>query len=642
MSYILPSPTDSVSCSWQCHRDRNPPSTEPGTDYACGYGSTIVAVGNGTVVDRKTDNGSATGRFVTIDLDDGRRTRSLHMSSISVNVGQRVSQGQVIGKSGASGYGNDWYYGPHVHQTLWNGHAYSFCSTCTIDFALYVGPTQVAPNQRVVGPNGANGRSDPSTKNPATQFLDPGTVGNFDGWINGENVQGQPVWFRGSVSGDWFWAGGFTDQGTHDLADLNTANLGPQQRKATAGLNGRAEPNTGSAAIAWLDEGAVGDFDGWVYGGTVDGENRWLRGQHSGAWFSLKYLDPGNTDNLTDLNTPTTSSDRTAGANPVNVRSGPYTSSPVTGSIPGGTIVTMNGWATGENVQGTDAWYRRASDGGWAWAGGFTSQDTAGLEEVSAPAPPNQNNPMGLAEYPPVYPDAVIGLEAPLGFADCKNPVDRSSRAKKGNETVTPLIDRAIVHHTGTTVDQLTYFSTCNDRSSCPTNYVRPNGDIIETIRPGAKPASTSPEWNYRSIAFEVLDETGDPNWLIPEDARIAVARYIAWLAEFDGKELDGIPVSFTIDRTHVIGHNEALPGTTICPGPDMDVDGIVAMAQQFWDDAHPTEPCPPCPDCPEPGEGVLVPLSTLQAWEGQATDLADAIAPFTTQEVSRVKVRTR
>jgi hypothetical protein len=39
----------------------------------------------------------------------------------------------------------------------------------------------------------------------------------------------------------------------------------------------------------------------------VAGENRWLRGAHSGAWFALTYLEPHTTDNLADLNAPTTS-----------------------------------------------------------------------------------------------------------------------------------------------------------------------------------------------------------------------------------------------------------------------------------------------------------------------------------------------
>ena len=101
-------------------------------------------------------------------------------------------------------------------------------------------------------------------------------------------------------------------------------------------------------------------------------------------------------------------------------------------------------------------------------------------------------------------------------------------------------------------------------------------------------------------MAWEVRDETGSPNWLIPEPARRSVAEDIAWLAEFDGKELDGVPVSFKIDAEHIIGHNQALPGQTECPGPDMDVPGIIAMAQAIWLENHPADP--PESPCPEAG----------------------------------------
>lgn len=148
MGYALPSYTDFVSSSWQDHKNRNPPSGEPGTDYACGYGSQIVAVDDGSVLYVKRDNGGGTGRYVEYRMDDGRTTRSLHLSQVLVNPGQRITRGQVIGISGASGYGSDWYYGPHVHQTLWPGDAWA---ANTIDFALYVGGITPQPTLEEMG-----------------------------------------------------------------------------------------------------------------------------------------------------------------------------------------------------------------------------------------------------------------------------------------------------------------------------------------------------------------------------------------------------------------------------------------------------------------------------------------------------------
>jgi hypothetical protein len=273
-------------------------------------------------------------------------------------------------------------------------------------------------------------------------------------------------------------------------------------------------------------------------------------------------------------------------------------------------------------VQGNDVWFRGKVSNNWAWSGGFTSQSTDGLEEVGQvpiPVPPNSLNPLGLPEYEPVNPAAVIGLEAPLGFNDDGT---RASRAFCGNNQVVPVINRGIIHHTGTTQDQLAYFSRANDRSSCPNEYVRPDGTRFEMIRPGAKPASTGPLWNCRSFAWEVLDETGAPNWLIPEPARRSVAEDIVWLVEHNGKMLDGCLVDLPeISREFFIGHNEALPGT-LCPGPDMDIDGILDMAQAIWDEKYPVEPPPVDPD-----NYKVVTVEQLKEWRGEAMSTVEEIS---------------
>jgi murein DD-endopeptidase len=137
MAYAWPTPsTDWVTCSWACHRDRNPPSSEPGTDIGSSYGAQVIAVEEGVVTYVKHSNSGATGRVVEYVLNDGRTTRTLHMAEVWVAVGEAVYTGTVLGLSGASGYGDDWYYGPHAHQTLWDGPAWS---GPTIDFELYVG-----------------------------------------------------------------------------------------------------------------------------------------------------------------------------------------------------------------------------------------------------------------------------------------------------------------------------------------------------------------------------------------------------------------------------------------------------------------------------------------------------------------------
>lgn len=134
MSYLVPCSAP-ISDNYQAHKNRN--SAEPGTDYACAYGTDVVAGASGVVAVVVTGNGGAAGRRVTIDLDDGRRLSYIHLSQTYVKAGQRVSAGQVIAKSGASGFGQDWHYGPHVHVSLWERPGMNWADT--INFELYVG-----------------------------------------------------------------------------------------------------------------------------------------------------------------------------------------------------------------------------------------------------------------------------------------------------------------------------------------------------------------------------------------------------------------------------------------------------------------------------------------------------------------------
>jgi len=146
MGYVRPvDPVGGRMSSWLAHTRRTTPSTEPGVDYYCPVGTPVRAAERGTVVDVGDSIMPATGRFVTIDLDDGRRVRYLHLLRRHVGVGNRVVRGQVIALSGATGYGEeDWSWnvaqtgGAHVHMTLWGFHGYRFGRYATLDPEQYM------------------------------------------------------------------------------------------------------------------------------------------------------------------------------------------------------------------------------------------------------------------------------------------------------------------------------------------------------------------------------------------------------------------------------------------------------------------------------------------------------------------------
>jgi murein DD-endopeptidase len=144
-NYLRPCGIVPISSSWLGHKNRNPPSGEPGTDYAVVVGTPIRAATAGIIVDRKDSTTTATGRYLALRTDDGNYIRYLHLQSSAVSLGARVTRGQVIAYSGASGFGSEAGYGPHVHVSLWiGGTPLQLGFTNSVDFENYVegGPIQ--------------------------------------------------------------------------------------------------------------------------------------------------------------------------------------------------------------------------------------------------------------------------------------------------------------------------------------------------------------------------------------------------------------------------------------------------------------------------------------------------------------------
>lgn len=80
-----------------------------GVDISVGAGVEIVAAGNGVVILASWYGGY--GNAVVIDHGAGLSTLYAHQSKLAVSVGQSVSDGEVIGYVGSTGYST----GPHLH-----------------------------------------------------------------------------------------------------------------------------------------------------------------------------------------------------------------------------------------------------------------------------------------------------------------------------------------------------------------------------------------------------------------------------------------------------------------------------------------------------------------------------------------------
>lgn len=94
---------------WQEHPVTKQKSLHSGVDLAADYGTNVLAVADGTVLDCSYD--TAYGYILTLAHKDGVQTFYAHMQELLANPGDEVKQGQIIGLVGSSG----WATGPHLH-----------------------------------------------------------------------------------------------------------------------------------------------------------------------------------------------------------------------------------------------------------------------------------------------------------------------------------------------------------------------------------------------------------------------------------------------------------------------------------------------------------------------------------------------
>ena len=85
--------------------------------------------------------------------------------------------------------------------------------------------TNVQPNQRIVGNNGVNCRERPFTSAPIVKEGEAGEVLTFKGFVRGEVVSGNNIWFVGAFSGVYCWSGAFTNSGTAGLPDITPVSI---------------------------------------------------------------------------------------------------------------------------------------------------------------------------------------------------------------------------------------------------------------------------------------------------------------------------------------------------------------------------------------------------------------------------------
>lgn len=128
-----------VPSDWADHKKRRPPSTEPGTDYACPAGTPVYAPADGFVVGIDRNPAGPPGRSMMIRTGDDYH-RGNHLLRIDVISGQRFRRGQQLALSGGSANGSEHGVGDHLHWSFWRkpGRVPMPGITPTQDFELYL------------------------------------------------------------------------------------------------------------------------------------------------------------------------------------------------------------------------------------------------------------------------------------------------------------------------------------------------------------------------------------------------------------------------------------------------------------------------------------------------------------------------
>ena len=108
-TFVSPVDGSSVSTGYQASSGLWSSGSHTGIDFSASTGTEVQSVGMGEVVEAGW--GGSYGNNVVIKMNDGTYTQYGHLSSIGVSVGQKVTPGQQIGLSGATGN----VTGPHLH-----------------------------------------------------------------------------------------------------------------------------------------------------------------------------------------------------------------------------------------------------------------------------------------------------------------------------------------------------------------------------------------------------------------------------------------------------------------------------------------------------------------------------------------------
>ena len=130
--FIWPTPGYDMSCPFGAHSmcfDGIPDHVggHGGIDTYAVRGTPILAAHSGYIIEKKDSTDGGYGRYIEIQAENVPNftgtTLYAHASSLtSKREGEKVTQGEVIGYVGGSGYGSETKYGAHLHFEVWKSY----------------------------------------------------------------------------------------------------------------------------------------------------------------------------------------------------------------------------------------------------------------------------------------------------------------------------------------------------------------------------------------------------------------------------------------------------------------------------------------------------------------------------------------
>jgi hypothetical protein len=386
-------------------------------DFAIPEGTPIRAAGAGTVVwaDWATKLSASNqwwiapayaGICVVIDHGNGLLTLYAHLSSTSLNIGNRVSQGQQIGLSGTTGLST----GPHLHFEVlgWPLQPYNgFYGR--LDPTKYV--TSIQPqasllaNQRKVGAANVNMRAAANTTSKILRIIPANSIETFTGYFNGERVGGNNLWYRDAQG--FAHSAGFTSVSAAGLPNttppppvvITPAN---QRTVGKDNVNLRSQPNTSAPVIRVIPANTKEVFTGYVKGETVAGVNVWYKDAKGYAWAGgfTTQATTGLTDQTpTPAPAPTPTPAPPAPTPPVvtiatkkvvtdgvRLRNIPSTTGDVKTVLAGDSMAIVDGYVESQDVAGSKIWF--TISGGYAHSSGFVDATIGNLPKKATPSIP--------------------------------------------------------------------------------------------------------------------------------------------------------------------------------------------------------------------------------------------------------------